>query len=139
MKSVAFTIVQCVWGAVQTLVGFMLFLAVNLAWLSRKRRLKIYRWNGAVVTEWGYDGSVSLGLFIFVSRQGMQSQKNLLPHEYGHCIQSLILGVMYFPVIGLPSLIWAGLFRNYRKRHNRAYDWFYTERWANALAKWRKL
>lgn len=134
MKNCLFLIVQCVWGALQTFVGFLLFLAVKLAWLSQKRSPKIYRWNGAVVTEWNYGGSVSLGLFIFVSQRGVQSNPRLLPHEYGHFIQSMILGVLYLPVIGLPSIIWAGLFGNYRKRHNKAYDWFYTERWANWLA-----
>lgn len=129
MTTALFWLCQCTWGVLQTLAGFALFLA-NLVISPKSRR---FLFHGAVVTEWEYGGSVSLGLFVFVSRRSAIPRGELLAHEYGHCIQSLILGVLYLPIIGLPSIIWAGLFRNYRHRKGVLYDSFYPERWANSL------
>lgn len=77
---------------------------------------------------------MSLGLFIFVPAN---ASERFLSHEYGHCLQSLILGPLYLLAVGLPSLLWAGLpiFRNLREKRSRSYYSFYTERWADALAK----
>ncbi len=53
-----------------------------------------------------------------------------LMHEYGHTLQSIILGPLFLPVVGLPSLLWAGLpvFRKYREKSAVSYYRFYTER-----------
>lgn len=48
-------------------------------------------------------------------------------HEYGHSIQSRLLGPLYLFVIGIPSL-WSVAFRP--DKHSQ----FYTERWADRLA-----
>ncbi|MGN0683871.1 MAG: hypothetical protein ACI4JY_09365 [Oscillospiraceae bacterium] len=129
MKNLLFWLCQATWGIFQTLAGAVLFLG-NLAVSPKSQR---YLFHGAVVTEWGYGGSVSLGMFVFVSKRGVRASGELLAHEYGHCIQSLILGVLYLPVIGLPSVIWAGLFRKYRRKTGVKYDSFYPERWATFL------
>lgn len=119
---------QCLWGAVQSALGALLFL-VNL-------RKKHYLHHGAVVTEWSCGGSVSLGEFIFICEKGDTEHKSrLLAHEYGHTIQSLFLGPLYLVVVGLPSVIWAGAFGGYRARKKRSYYSFYTETWANRLEK----
>jgi hypothetical protein len=52
-------------------------------------------------------------------------------HEYGHSIQSMVLGPLYLLMIGIPSMVWAGCFKNYRKRSKKSYYWFYTESWAD--------
>jgi len=75
-------------------------------------------------------GSVSLGNFIFVCNA---NDTNTIKHEYGHTRQSYILGWLYLLVIGLPSIIWAGCFQNYRRKHHVSYYKFYTEAWANKL------
>ena len=75
-------------------------------------------------------GSVSLGMFIFVNNI---TDIKTIKHEYGHCRQSNYLGWLYLIIIGLPSIIWAGCFERYRKKHNISYYAFYTERWANKL------
>lgn len=121
---------QMSWGIIQTLAGAVLFLG-NLG----KRH---YRYHGAVVTEWEYSGSVSLGMFIFLSsRPEEKSRRKVLTHEYGHTIQSLILGPLYLLVIGLPSVVWAGLppLARLRARRNISYYRLYTERWANFLGR----
>ena len=113
---------QCTWGAFQSIIGGILFL-FNLA-------KPHFIYNGAVVTRWSIRGSVSLGEFIFLSDK---ADDTILAHEYGHTMQSLILGPLYLLVIGLPSIVCAGfpVFVKYRKKKNYSYYRFYTERWAN--------
>lgn len=117
--------VQCTWGILQTLAGFFLFL------LQRGRTHFVYR--SSVVTIWKYRSSVSLGAFVFAS----DNDKILIAHEYGHCIQSLILGPFYLLAVGLPSVIWAGaaVFKRLRRERGVSYYGFYTERWADILAE----
>ncbi len=91
-----------------------------------------FKFHGAVVTEWSLYSSVSLGGFIFIGR----GRDDIVPHEYGHSIQSLILGPLYLLVIGLPSIVWAG-FRpceNVRRKRSMSYFDFYTEKWADFLS-----
>ena len=125
-------ILQWSWGIIQNVVGFCVFLA-NI-------RRRHFRYNGAVVTVWGSRrGSMGLGMFIFISEIAMNGELRefTLTHEYGHTLQSIILGPLFLPVIGLPSLLWAGLpvFRKYRERNSVSYYRLYTERWANFLGE----
>ena len=58
----------------------------------------------------------------------------LIRHEYGHTIQSLILGPLYLPIVGIPSLIWSVYYRRKCRRFPALqYYSFYTERWADRL------
>lgn len=77
-------------------------------------------------------GGISLGRYIIVGRW---ASRNTVMHEYGHCRQSLFLGWLYLPVIGLPSIIWAGLYGRAIKRTENGYYRFYTERWADKLGE----
>ena len=128
-KRVIFTVLQCTWGMLQTLAGAAVFLVLI------KREHFIYR--AGIGTLWGRGESLSLGLFFFVSGQSPEDrQKELCAHEYGHSIQSLVLGPLYLPVIGLPSSLWCMMpyFERRRARTGRSYYSLYTERWANAIA-----
>jgi len=104
--------------------------------------------HGALVSVWNRKSSVSLGPFIFITHQAVRDEENLnnpqssflrklIAHEYGHTIQSLILGPFYLFVIGIPSAIWANSKRvaARRTRGTVSYYQFYTERWANHLSK----
>lgn len=130
MKRFLYVLLQCTWGFIQTLIGFILFL-FNLD-------KQHYRYKGAIVTRWNYSGSVSLGLFIFLSKCDSPTfEKKLLIHEYGHTIQSLILGIFYVAIVLIPSLIWCGFpyFKKYRQIKRISYYKFYTESWANILGE----
>ena len=72
-----------------------------------------------------FGGGISLGDYIIVCSHNAKMVK----HEYGHCLQSRRLGWLYLIVIGLPSILHAGLCRC--RRHSY-YD-FFTERWADKL------
>ena len=75
-------------------------------------------------------GGISLGRYIIVSQF---ASKETVMHEYGHCLQSRRLGWLYLLVIGLPSIVWAGLYGRLVKRTKNGYYRWYTERWADRL------
>ncbi len=126
------TLVCCLlhatWGLAQNVVGLLVFLV-----LGRGRRR--YRFRTALVSEWALRGGLSLGAFVFVPEG---SDRSLVVHEYGHTIQSLILGPLYLPLIGLPSLVWANVpaLRTRRRTQGISYYSFWPERWANVLGEW---
>lgn len=125
-----YIIAQCTWGFLQSTAGFVTFL-LNI-------RKKHYLFHGAVVTEWNLRSSLSLGMFIFVTKHTGEDLKRMITvHEYGHTIQSIILGPLYLFVIGAPSLLWAGIpaFGRMRRRRQMSYYRFYPERWANNLGE----
>ena len=141
MKTALYWLIQCTWGLPQTLLGLIVFLA------HLRDRHCIY--HGAVVTEWAGKSSVSLGLFVFVTAEPFFLEKlpeypreelsaRLLVREYGHTIQSLLLGPLYLPVMGIPSTLWGFLPSANRLRQEKqvSYFSFFTEKWANALGEW---
>ncbi len=141
MQSILYYIVQCTWGILQSLLGLINFL-IHI-------RDRHYLYHGAVITEWNDKSSVSLGMFVFVTKEPYfydrlkdeyskeELSKRLLVHEYGHTIQSLILGPLYLIVIGIPSTLW-GFSPNLckmRKDKQISYFSFFTESWANGLGE----
>lgn len=117
-------ILHFIWGLPQNIIGGIMYLI-----LRRKNPHKKYK-NAYVCEMPNNLGSVSLGMFIFVTN--IKNEKTI-QHEYGHTRQSMLLGPLYLLVIGLPSIIWAGCFNKYRQKHNKSYYSFYTEKWADKL------
>ena len=78
-------------------------------------------------------GSISLGEYIFLCPSHYGNRK-VLRHERGHTKQSRILGWLYVPVILIPSLIHAATFDRRGLPDKKYYD-FYTEKWADKIAK----
>ncbi len=126
MKRFLYTLLQCTWGLPQTLVGLVLFL------VNKKKGCPCRIYHGGVCTTWNRGGGVSLGLFFFC-----EEGERLVRHEYGHTIQSLLLGPFYLLLVGLPSLVWCNLpyFRRYRKRTGTPYSALYCEGWADRLGE----
>ena len=139
MKIFIYRIWQCTWGILQTLLGAVVFLM--------HYRDKHFNYHGAVVTVWEARSSVSLGMFVFVTsgpyftekfegQIGVEDLSNrLLVHEYGHTIQSLVLGPLYLFLIGIPSTLWGFLGGTKRKEEQIPYGAFFTEKWANTLGE----
>lgn len=141
MKRIAYFVWQCTWGFLQSALGLLVFIL--------HIRDRHYFYHGAVITEWKDKSSVSLGMFIFVTNEPYfydklkdeytmeELSQRLLVHEYGHTIQSLILGPLYLLVIGIPSTLWGFLPSLNRKRKNEglSYFSFFTEKWANYLGE----
>ena len=84
---------------------------------------------------------LSLGHFIFISRRDrtpdLRGDDTLLRHEYGHTIQSHMLGWLYLPVVGVPSITQAVFcFVSARLGHpGPGYRYYqrYPENWADRL------
>lgn len=127
MKRFVYVILQILWGFPQTLLGFAVFLCNMKATHSR--------YHGAIVTEWKKRTGLSLGLFLFVPEEAYG--QDFLVHEYGHTIQSLLLGPLYLIVIGIPSALWCNLrcFADLRRKKGMPYQKLYTECWANRLGE----
>lgn len=134
MKRTTYILLQWSWGIVQNILGGLLFL-LNL-------RHKHFFYRGAVVTEWQSDYSLGCGMFIFISDEryphlpaavGRKLQTDTLVHEYGHTLQSVILGPFFMFVIAVPSVVWAAFFQKWRQRNKVSYYWLYCEKWANVL------
>ena len=95
------------------------------------------------MTVWDREDGVSLGKFIFVPKMGEDKEsgslvvsRELAEHEYGHSIQSLILGPAYLLLVGAPSLIWSRLpyFEKRRKKTGKSYYSPIFEKSANTLS-----
>lgn len=135
-----YILVQISWGFLQSLLGFIVFLA-NL-------KAEHFTYHGAIVTKWKGMSSVSLGMFVFVTEKPYFAEKlpqyseselssRLLVHEYGHTVQSLILGPLYLILMGIPSTLWGFLpyLAKKRREEKLSYFSFFTERWANRLGE----
>lgn len=118
-----FTALVVAWQLPQLLLGLLIALFV----LPKTVSATTYRSARVAFVEIPFL-NVSLGTFIFIYF-GSETEPRLR-HEYGHTLQSLILGPLYLLVIGLPSVLW-NLYC--RVKTTQDYYWFYTERWANAL------
>jgi hypothetical protein len=77
-----------------------------------------------------FPSGICLGEFIFVRGNSPKT----IAHEYGHSRQSMILGPIYLLIVGLPSIIQAGLANmNPRSDWMRNYYKRYPENWADKL------
>ena len=82
-------------------------------------------YGGCRVYDFKEGFGVSLGSYLFCG--GVS-----LAHEYGHHIQSLYLGWLYLPLVGLPSIIRS----IYCILKHKDYVWYhsgYPEDWADRL------
>ena len=111
------------WQLPQNLVG----LVVRLIYKGevRHRVAGIDFWYCAT-----FPGGISLGNIVFVGSK----YELTVRHEYGHQLQSKLLGPLYLFVIGIPSIVWAGIYGSIIKETPNGYYKFYTEKWANKLA-----
>ena len=125
MKNILFSLWQWTWGLPQTLLG-------SIFWIVY-RNCPHSRYHGAIVTDWPLRGSLGVGMFLFIGQGSDRDQ--ILIHEFGHSVQSLILGPLFLPIMGIPSFLWANLpwARRLRREKHVSYYVFYPESNANWL------
>lgn len=123
------------WQLPQNLIGFLLI---------RKYRFKSTRCiNGKLISVYYksfFRSGISLGNYIILDYWycGKACSTQAIAHEYGHSKQSLILGWLYLPLIGLPSIIgnvWDRLFHK-KWTNDQREKWYYNrfpENWADKL------
>lgn len=100
--------------------------------LFRKRGSEVSPYREATVVRrrerLPYHWGVSLGRFINVGGSPDDSTlPSMLAHEFGHTLQSRILGPLYLVVVGFPSLVGCRL-----PLHDHRREWYET--WANRLS-----
>ncbi len=128
---------QWTWGFLQTMAGLYLF----LWYINCPHRY----YKGVVRIIWPKDGGLSMGMFLFTpwepeaddhspeAEERRRYCEEVAVHEYGHAMQSLLLGPLYPFIIGIPSLSWKNIpaFRKLRERKNIPYTWLLSEKWAS--------
>ena len=119
-------VILYIWQLPQNLLGWLLMQMMSPG--------KTYLFHGAkVLLSARMWGGISLGRYIILSDQ--MDHPVHARHEWGHTRQSRMLGPLYLPVVGLPSLLWAIWWKPGRKV---GYYAFYTEKWADRLAGIRR-
>jgi hypothetical protein len=120
-----FRLWQWTWGLPQTLLGAVIYLIC--------RDCPHDRYRGTIATYWKNKGSLGVVMFLFLGSNDPQVRV----HEYGHAVQSMILGPLFLPVMGLPSILWCNLppCRRLRKEKGVSYYSFYPEKSANHLGR----
>ena len=125
MKSIINFILDWIWQLPQNLIG------VIYGGLIEKSKPIKTPYEDCVIRYKYTKNSVTLGKFVYICVFD-KNKEFTIKHERGHVIQSIILGPLYLLVIGLPSIIWAWLYKKIAP--NKSYYWFYTEAWANKLS-----
>lgn len=128
-------VLSFIWQAPQNLLGLLL-----IAFYKPERK-HIMENGNEIHFATNMKGGISLGKYSIVNighyRLKLENslKRDTVRHEaIGHAKQSLYLGWLYLLVIGLPSLVWAGLYGKVIKpTKNGYYKRFYTERWADKL------
>jgi len=113
------------WQAPQNLLALVLIV------LFKGERAASYK--GVLIYKYGLKGSVSLGSFILL-RKDVESSRNTIKHEYGHCLQSRVLGPLYLLLIGVPSFSMNVLTRM-RVLSGAHYYYRWPENWADRLGE----
>jgi hypothetical protein len=131
LRAIFFHLLQWTWCLPQNLAGLLL-----LPFLRGKR----YRYHGALVTIFKIvrfipeDSGFSLGSFIFMPESWSEyNRKHLVVHEYGHTVQSMMVGPFYLLAVGLPSVIWVRRFWRKRSKY-RTRGIGYTDRYPEKSA-----
>lgn len=116
-----------IWQLPQNLLG--LILSVNIRDNGGQKYIYCVKIKGKMhevrfVHLRAFPGGITLGEYIII---GGRWDERDVRHEYGHVIQSRLLGPLYLPVIGLNSILHAAF------HHCKNYVHFWTEKWAEKL------
>lgn len=124
-------ILMYIWQLPQNLLGLLMLIYFR----AIDRRISEFRTNGILVCfSYSMRGGISLGRYIFLSSIycGKTCEDKTVSHEYGHCLQSQMLGWLYLPIVGLPSLIHAWQYE-YNYMDPDGYYRYWCEAWADRL------
>ena len=127
-----------IWQLPQNIAGLIVILIY-------RPDVKLIAKNGnCVYFSKNMPGGISLGKYSVISKSyytynaksddEKALELDVTKHEaLGHGTQSRYLGPLYLFVIGLPSIIWAGLYGSVIPYTKNGYYVFYTEKWADKL------
>jgi hypothetical protein len=118
------TIFLWLWQFPQNLLGLFLVTWLPINTITIYKTSKVYKVN---IPTFG----ISLGKHIILD-EGYDKQ--LIEHEYGHCIQSIFFGPLYLLIIGLPSLMMNILSRLSIRFGTGKFNNNYYKRWPETWA-----
>lgn len=122
-----FKLILSFYEMIQNIIGYVEFKTYDLKIDHRFKTCNIVYINH-------FDSHV-LGKWVFINPE--TDDKIILRHEYGHRIQSYILGPLYIFVIYIPSYLHYIWFSNQNKENWDEYYNFFTEKSANELSRKR--
>ena len=114
-----------IWQLPQNLVG-----VVMLLYFRNEKKILEYS-NIRYYVAQKMSGAITLGNYIILSPYYHNDVETFV-HEFGHTLQSKILGPLYLIVVGTNSLLHAWL--HDCRSDGKSYYHFWTEKWANKLA-----
>lgn len=122
--SVLAEILLWVWQFPQNITGWFLWVFIFKSHATTRHK------GARIMFTYQMSGGVTLGKWVFLDARyyGNSYGSSVMKHEYGHTVQSKMLGWLYLIVIGLPSIVHAAFHKKGDYYH------FYTEKWANRLA-----
>jgi hypothetical protein len=127
------------WELPQNLLG-MAWLAAETA-LGNVRGVEVKEARLVIESK---TTAVSLGSFVFWTtgeNRWFVLDERTRAHEWGHTFQSRLLGPLYLPLVGAPSVarvIYATLYREITGRRWQGYFNGYPEDWADRLGEVRR-
>lgn len=136
MKTVK-EILLWIWQILQNIAGLIV-----IAIMGYDKVLTAPNGNKVYISK-KMSGGISLGKYSIISDYYVRKCKtdddilalDVTKHEaLGHGTQSRWLGPFYLPIVGLQSIIWAGLYGSVVPYTKNGYYKFWTERWADKLA-----
>lgn len=116
-----------VWELPQNLIGSIAFSVMSV--LGRIKNIELEKGRLFVKS----DIEISLGLFVFWDDDFMSVNKK---HEFGHAVQSQILGPLYLLVVGVPSVVRKQYFDWCLSGNDKYWPDYYSgfpENWADYL------
>lgn len=119
------TLIDWLWCFPQTLAGFI--------WskIKKAERTEVVidgKTYTVYMTDW--QGAVSLGKYIIVNRN---VNNDTIKHEYGHQLQSYMLGWLYLVTVGACSYLWCNYYNKHREEMAVPYHSYWCEKWADEL------
>lgn len=92
-----FYILSFTWGILMTLIGFIV--AAIFLLTKHKAHKNVYGWYFVTGKGWG---GVDLGMISIVNEN---PSRDLLNHEFGHAVQNCYWGILFIPIIAIPSAV----------------------------------
>ena len=123
IKQISYLILN-IWELIQNIIGYIEFIKYDL-------KINHHFKSSNIVYIDHFDSHV-LGKWVFINP--ITDNNIILRHEYGHRVQSYLLGPLYLFIIYLPSLIHYKWFSKQNKDWNEYYK-FFTELSADYLVK----
>jgi hypothetical protein len=123
-----------IWELPQNMLGLLVY-----AIMKMKRQIVITEQETHHLFIETPNTGVSLGWFIFWTPAGNRFThltNDCRMHEYGHARQSVMLGPLYLPVVGIPSLARVFYRRWYCMKYGHSWQNYFSafpENWADKL------